>query len=268
MQRRTAAMYVVFFLVIAVGAIAFINVVEAPSPSMDEYDFQLQVDDNVTIGDTTYQVTRIDVFSATLAWTESEVEQSDNLDNESTIESEGTEYRIEIDPGEDPEGFVLHETFPEHDLDTVEVEGVTYVVIEENNETTFIPEQEYLLDEYGPREQVRLTVGDSFYLDAVDASVSVEEITSEMVSVTWVGPDEQTMTIQRGEPTEIGGTTFVTNFVGTEYIQLTTDLDAYEEHQNALDTYDERHLGFWGVGVLSMITAILIGALSYLPRRR
>ncbi len=268
MQRRTAAMYVVFFIVIAVGAIAFINVVEAPSPSMDEFDYQLEVDDNVTIGDRTYQVTRIDVFSMTLAWTEDEVEQSDRIANESTIESDGVEYRVEIEPGEEPEQFVLHETFPEHELDTVEHGGVTYVVIEENDEIRFVREDEYLLEEYGPRDQIELTVGDTFLWDVAEVSVTVDEITPDGVDVSWVGPEEQTRTIQSGEPTEIGDTTYIANFVGTDFVQLTTDIEAYEAHADALDTYAERNLGFWGVGVLSFLTAVLIGGLSFLPRRR
>lgn len=268
MQRRAAAMYVIFFVLIAVGSFAVVNVAEAPDPAMDQSDHQLTVDDSVTIDGTTYNLTRIDVFSATFEWTQPEAEQTGTITNESTIESDGVEYLLEIDAGDEPDGVTLIEQYPEHDLETVEIDGVTYVVIEENNDTRIVPEEEYLADEHGPRERLELTVGDSLVWDDANASVTIDDISSASVTVSWVGPMERSITVQSGQPTEIGQTTYVANFVGTEYIQLTTDVEAYETHRDEIDTFDERYQGFWGITVLSLLTAILIGGLSFLPQRR
>lgn len=268
MQRRAAAMYVAFFLIIAVGSIGFINLVEAPSPAMDEYDHQVAPDDSFDVDDTTYTLTGIDVFSATLEWSVEESEQTELLRNESTIESEETEYRIEIPPGDEPDSFFLQELYPDHGLETVEVDGRTYVVITENDEDEFVPEDEYLREEYGAVERLELTVDDTFYYDAVNETVTVEAIDTASVEVGWVGPEDRSITLSPGESVELEDTTFVANFVGTEYIQLTSDQAAYDEHAAAMDTWDERYLGFWAIGVLSIFSAILIGALSYLPRRR
>lgn len=268
MQRRAAAMYVIFFVLIAVGSFAVANVVEAPDPAMDEYDHQLTVDDTVTIDGTTYTLTRIDVFSATFEWTQPEAEQSGTVTNESVIESDGVEFLVEIDAGDEPDGVTLIEQYPEHDLETVEIDGVTYVVIEEDDETRVVPEEEYLEDEHGPRERLELTAGDSFVWDQANASVTIEAISTASITVSWVGPVERSITVQSGQPTEIGQTTFMANFVDTEFIQLTTDIEAYEAHRDEIDTFDERTQGFWGITVLSLLTAVLIGGLSYLPRRR
>lgn len=268
MQRRAAAMYVLFFVLIAVGSFAIVNSAEAPDPAMDEFDHQLTVDDTITIDGTTYTLTRIDVFSATFEWTQPEAEQVGTIGNESEIELEGTEYAVEIDPGDEPEGVTLLEQYPEHDLETVEIDGVTHVVIEEDNETSVVPEEEYLEDEHGPRERLELGVDDSFVWDDANASVTIDGISPTSVTVSWVGPMNRSITVQSGQPTEIGQTTYVANFVGTEYIQLTTDVEAYEEHRDEIDTHEERSQGFWGITVLSLLAAVLLGGLAYLPRRR
>lgn len=268
MQRRAAAMYVLFFLVIAVGALGFINLVDAPDESMDEFDFQLVEGSTASIDETEYTVSRIDAFSATMRFTVPDAAVTETIANESILNSTGVEYRVELPPVEDPTWIILHETYPDHGLETTEIDGVTYVQVEENDEITLIPEDQYLEEQFGPRERLNLSIGDSFVWDERDATVTIESITATGVDVSYIGPEERSLTLVRGETTEIAGTTYGVNFVGDDTIQLTTDIDAWDSHLDALDTWDERYLGFWGIGVLSILAAILIGGLSYLPRRR
>lgn len=264
MQRRAAAMYVILFIVIAVGALSIVTFVDGPNAAMDEYDHQVSVEETFTVDGTEYRLNRLTELSATFAWTDPAAEQNAFLDNESTIESDGVEYRLTIPPDDDPDRFTLTETFPDHDLETIERDGVNYVVIDEQ----LVREDEYLLEEYGPREEREFELGDTFVLDAENATVTVESISPTNVEVTWVGEATVTMTVSAGEPFELADTTYVANFVDEDTLQLTTDVEAYEEHADRLDTWDERYQGFWGIGVLSIIAAILISGLSFLPRRR
>lgn len=268
MQRRAAAVYVLLFLVIAVGALVFINVVDGPSESLDEVDYELSVDDTVTIDGTTYEVTNLGEFSATLTFTVDEDDRATTLRADTLINvSEPNEYRLEIPDVEEPENATLVETFPDHDLDTVEHDGVTYVVLEPGE---FMEEQAYLEEEFGPRDEIFLTVGDSFqyYVEDVDtvAEVTVDAITAEGIDISWTGPSVNRIVLPRNAVSSIGDTDFGVNFVG-DRIQLTSDVDAFDEHLEAHDTWDERYQGFWGVGVLGILAALLIGGLSFLPRR-
>ncbi len=268
MQRRAATLYVVLFLVIAVGAIAVISVAEEPDPAMDEYDFQVPVDSTFEIDGTTYTVARIDDFSTSIQWTSTPTEQSTTWLNESEIAHENSTYRVEIPPESQPGSFALQELFPDHDANTTEVDGETYVVIEEDDGMRLVPEEEYLRDRFGPRERLELEAGDTIYWDGENATVTIEEITQQNVAVSWVGPMSRSASFTEGVPNTLAGEEYVANLVGTDYIQLTTDMEAYEDHADRLDTYDERHSGFWGLSVISVIAAVLVGGLSFLPRRR
>lgn len=268
MQRRAATLYVIMFLVIAVGAIAVISAAEAPDPAMEEYDYQVPVDGTFEIDGTTYRVARVDDFSTSIQWRASSMEQSTTWINGSEIGHDDATYRVEIPPVSDPDSVALQELFPEHNQSTTEVDGVTYVMLELDDGIRLVPEDEYLLDMFGPRERLELGVGDTIHWDDEDATVTVDAITQRNVEVSWVGPANRSRSFTEGVPNTLGDREFVANLVGTDYIQLTSDIDVYEEHAERLDTYDERHRGFWGVGVMSIIAAVLIGGLSFLPRRR
>lgn len=264
-------MYVLFFLIIAVGSLAFINLVDGPSAEMEAVEFDLTVEDNETIIEgTAYDVTRIDAFSATLAYTVEDAEQSDTLAAGDVIVIDETEYRVEIPDEAEPDRFSLVETPPEHDLPTFEDDDGNVWVVPEDEDPLL--EEEYIEREYGPRDRIELGVGGTFSFDAgemgVVVTVTVEAITETGVDISWTGPEERTLVLSRNAVTTIGGVDYGVVFVGDDRIQLTTDIDAFEDHLVALDTWEERHQGFWAVGVLAAIAAVLIGGLSYLPRRR
>lgn len=270
MQRRAAALYVGLFIVIAVGAIAFISAAEAPDPAMDEYDYQATEDDTFELDGTTYNVTRVDDFSVSIEWSVDSLEQTASWLNESEIESGESTYRVELPDEEEPSRVFLQEQFPDHDQDTTEIDGVTYVRIEEDDRIELVPEDEYLRDRFGPRERLELEVGDTVQWNEVELDVTIDELTARNVQVRWDGPAELSQTIAQGVPDQIGDSDreMVANIVDSEYVQLTEDEDAFEAHADRQATFDERHRGFWGVGVMSAIGAVLIGGLSFLPRRR
>lgn len=271
MQRRAAAMYVLFFLVIAVGALAFINVVDEPSAAMDERDYDVFPSGSVVLDGTEYELTRLDEFTATMTYVVVDTELRSTFGSGDLINITGTDYRVEIPDVDDPTNATLVETYPEHDLETMEdLDGNTLVYIEEDD--AWIPEETYLQQEFGPRDEIFLEVGSSFDFFppelAETATATVEGITPAGLELVWIGDDERTLPLQRNAVNTIEGVDYGTNFVGTDYIQLTTDIESFEDHLEALDVWDERYQGFWGIGVLALLGAILIAGLSYLPRRR
>lgn len=264
-------MYVLFFLVIAVGALAFITLVDGPAEAMDDADYELRQGSTITLEGTEYEVTRIGEFTATMTYTVEEAEHSDTLESGDLVNITGTDYRVEIPDVDEPANFTLVETYPEHDLDTTEdPDGNTLVYIEEDD--AWIPEEEYLEETYGPRERIELVTGDTFDFIPEEAdspiTATVGDITSAGVEISWIGPAEQSVMLQRNAINNLGGVDYGTIFVGEESFQLTTDIGAFEAHLDAHEVWEERYLGFWGIGVLGVLAAVLIGGLSYLPRRR
>ncbi len=267
MQRRAAAMYVGLLLVIAVGSIAFISAAEAPDERLDAAEYEVDEDGTFSHEGQTYTVTSIGEFSATVTWEEPGVAQEATISNNTVISSEGTEYRLRFATPTAQE-ITLRETFPEHDLETQDRDGETYVELEENGTIRLVPEEEYLRTEFGPREERTIAIGEGFYRDAVNATVTVESISQAGVAVSWTGPAERATTVANGDPLDLGDTTFGVNFIGTSTLQLTTDVAAWEDHEEALSTWQERSLGFWGIGVLAAVAAVVLGGMAMLPQRR
>lgn len=103
MQRRAAAAYVVFFLVLAAGAYAMIALTEAPEVTVENPDHDLAVGDEVTVDGRTYAVSELTAErasggghgggggierSATFEWTnESKVYTESWTANETTLEN-------------------------------------------------------------------------------------------------------------------------------------------------------------------------------------
>lgn len=270
MQRRAAAMYVLLFLVIAVGALGFINLTDGPSETIENPDYEVPQGETVTIDGVEYELSTFSEFTGQLTYLIESAEQTVTYAEDDLINVSGTEYRVVLPDGEGiPTNATLVETYPEHDLNTTEDnDGNTLVQLEDGS---WILEETYLEQEYGARDEIEVTESDTIDFIPADSNISYEAtvsgFTTTGVTFDWVGPTEDTVLLQRDSVNEIGSTEFGAVFIDQEYLQLTSDLDAFEAHLDAHDTWEERYQGFWGVGVLSVIGAVLIGALSYLPRR-
>lgn len=261
-------MYVAFFVVIGISALLFINVVQGPADAMDDPDYDLALDDNVTIDGTEYTLGSVSVATASLNYMEDEVDQTQTLEADAAFNVSGVEYRLEVPDTDAPENVTLVETFPEHDLPTTEDdEGRTLVRVEVDGQQQWLLEEEYLTDQHGERDRIELAPGDTFELDDVNATATVDAIRSNGITVSYAGPGELQVIMQDGDTVEIDGTTYGVHIVGEDRVQLQSDVDAFENHLDALDLWTERHQGFWGVGVLSIFAAVLLGGLSMLPRR-
>lgn len=84
MQRRAAAMYAAFFVIIAAGSYAMIGVAQEPAIQVDDPAYSLTSGDQVTVDGRTYSV-RVSDGEAELTWTEEGAEYSAVLENDTTV---------------------------------------------------------------------------------------------------------------------------------------------------------------------------------------
>jgi len=84
MQRRAAAIYFVFFLVIGAGAYGLIQTAEEPTISLDG-DTAYSAGDQVTFGDRAWEVAEADTGSGELAWVNESAVVSTTIDNGSEV---------------------------------------------------------------------------------------------------------------------------------------------------------------------------------------
>ncbi|WP_255170723.1 hypothetical protein [Natrononativus amylolyticus] len=107
MQFRAGAIYIVLFLVVAAGAYGVIATAESPTVTIDEADadHQLEVGDDFTVNDRTYNVSELTGDTGTLEHVNEsailEVEWSDG--DTVQLEEDGDEYTVMINDPEEAE---------------------------------------------------------------------------------------------------------------------------------------------------------------------
>ena len=125
MQRRAAAIYFVFFLVIGASAFGLIQATEEPTVTM-EGDADTQ-GDTVELGDRTWTVSSADSGSGELSWTNESAVITTTIDN-------GSEVPV-TDVRWDDQSARMEETF--EDGSTVEYNGSEYKVSVNDSARTF-----------------------------------------------------------------------------------------------------------------------------------
>lgn len=263
MQRRAAAVSVAFFLVISAGAYAFIGAAQQPAITLDDPDYSVQQNQEVTIGDRTYTVTQVGDGSATAEWTNESARYTATLENGSVVSYEGDNWTVVPAAGEDPTRFRLVE---EQSIDrpTTTQNGTEYVVIEDGNNRTLVPVSDYLPE---PRERV-FAEGDDYAYE--NETTTVADVTPEGVTLEWFAPRTNEVSFEEGATNTLGGTQYVAHIdtsSASPALELTSDLEAYQAEVDAQDYYLERVNGLWGVSILSALAAGLILMLSFLPPR-
>jgi hypothetical protein len=123
------------------------------------------------------------------------------------------------------------------------------------------------LDEYLPTPETRnVSVGDSFPYQ--NNSTSVAGVNTTGVSLAWTGSQNESIEIAAGENLTVGNTTHVPQFgANNSTVTLSRDVAGYQEQLADQEEFHDRILGLWGIAVISILAAILITALAYLPVR-
>lgn len=263
MQRRAAAVSVAIFLLLAAGSYSLIGAAEQPELALENPTHSVAQNDTRTIGGTTYTFTDVGEDSATAAWTNESARYTATLNANDTVAYEGDNYTVVIPSSSDPTEFELREV-QTVDRPTVEQNGTTYVVVEEDGEKRLVPRDEYLSE---PRTY-RFAEGDQFPYE--NETTTVAAVENESVTLEWFAPRTNELEFEEGVNTSIAGTNYLAHFVqdgGQNVLQLTTDYEDYHSDVEAQEFFHERMNGLWGVAILSALAAALLIMLAYLPSR-
>lgn len=265
MQRRAAAIYAAFFLVLAAGSVAMIGAASPPAAVPDP-DHRLTNGSEVTIGGQSYAVT-VEEGDATLEWHNQSARHTETWENGSDVAFQGTNYTVSIPNVSDPRQLSLEEvrTLPEG-TQTTTVNDTEYVVVEREDGTReLVPTGEYLNRTQGEPERRELVEGQAY--DYRGNRTTLEAVENESATLAWTAPRDESVDLAEGEEVELDGRQFVASFPEPGTLVLDPDVQAYQRQQAVIATYHERVNGLWGVSILSALSALSILGLSYLPSR-
>jgi hypothetical protein len=137
--------------------------------------------------------------------------------------------------------------------------GTRYVRYASNGTTQ--PVEEFL-----PEPEVRnVSVGDSFPYK--NNSTTIEAIESGSVTLAWTSPEVITEELEEGTNVTLGGQELVAHFPDDGTLVLSRNVATYQEEVRAVEDYNERLAGFWGIIIISGLTVVLLVGMAYLPVR-
>lgn len=265
MQRRAAALYAAFFIILAAGSYAMIGVAEEPAISVDDPAHTLVTGDEITVDGRTYSV-RVSGGEAELTWTDEDALQTESWDDGSTVTVDGTDFSVTTDADATPPTVeLIEERSLGENVSTIDREGQTYVIIEEDGQQVLVPRDEYLTEQFGPPTRIDYEQGDEFAYN--NQTVTLATVTNTSATIEWREPVDTTVTAAEGDNVTLNEQPFVAHFPDDRTLELSTDYAAYQNEVAAQDTFQERVNGLWGVSILSALAAITLLALSYVPSR-
>ncbi|WP_232687006.1 hypothetical protein [Halobacterium zhouii] len=267
MQRRAAAVSIAIFLLLAAGSYSLIGAAQQPSVTVENPDYSVAANESRTISGTTYTFTEVGSDSATATWTNESARQTATLDAGQNVTYEGDNYSVFIPNASNVSEFELREV-QTVDRPTVEQNGTTYVIVEEDGDRVLVPREEYL-----PEQTVHtFQVGDEFPYQG--NSTTVASVANTSVTLEWFAPEQMSVEFSEGENTTIGDVNYLAHFDPAEgpsedksLLKLTTKYRDYHEDTEAQTFFHERMSGLWGIVILSSIAAALLAMLAYLPSR-
>ena len=287
MQRRAAAIYFVFFLVVGAAAYAYIGVAqETQEPGFQLDGTTLEGNGSATIGGVEYAVTELGHASggggghggggggelvATLEWTNESARQTATLDNGSTVTYRGQSYTVVIANETNVSSFTLREEQNVSAIlandsavkNTLATQNDTdYVVYREND--SLRPASEYL-----PAPETReFSTGDSYQYEGNETTVA--EVTPSAVTLEQFGPAVNTVELNEGtNVTLANGDQYFAHFPNDHAVSL-VPIEQYDDYQDTIsqqDYFDERVNGLWGIVIVSFSAAFLILSMAYMPHR-
>lgn len=275
MQRRAAAIYFTFFLVVGAAAYAYIGVAQdTHQPEFELEGETLGEGDSVSIDGTEYTIADFAEdgdLVLTLEWVDDSAVHTATLENGSTTAIEDTSYTVVIVNETDLSSFTLEEELNVSAIlqgdDAVEnslaeKNDTQYVVYRENN--TLRPAAEYL-----PEPETReFEVGDTYPYEGNETTVV--EVTPEEATLEWTGPASRSAELEEGmNVTLANGDEYFAHFPSDDQVTL-VPIEQYGDYATTLDEQDyfnERINGLWGIAIVAGIAALLIVSLAYIPNR-
>jgi len=274
MQGRAAAVYGLVFLLVAVGAFAYVSVAEAPEPSLEQVDYARGEGENFTVGDREYTVsgftTQRGEPAASLVWYDETARATEEWTHAAepdgtTVVYEGRDHWVRIPQTADPGSFTLLETPPEDGNVSVFTDDGGNWVVDDGSE--YVP-----LEEYEGLDRVEQQNGSSFEVGEGEESrtVTVETVTNESVTVSWNEPSETEVFVRQTDREQLNGQNVTAHFPSEGTLQLTTDeaeIDRYLAVHEDRDLFQQRSQGLTMAAILSLVSVALLVGLAFLPRK-
>lgn len=287
MQRKAAAIYFAFFIVMSASAYSVVAVAEPPGVELAESQTVTQSSGSqFTVGGVEHSVSQIELQEAegdghgggggahlvgTVTYTQPDVEISETVQNGSEIEYNDGTYLVTTNSEEgtvvlteQPDVTAILEADDTVANSTVESEGQTYVRVREDDR--LVPLEEYLpepdVQQFGTGDEV------DYAPDDQGVPATVENVASGSVSLTWTVDEDREVDLEEGTNVTLAdGNVYVVHFQDDSTVQLSQDHAGYAESQAMKDAFHERENGLWGVSLLSILAALLILGLAYMPVR-
>lgn len=279
MQRRAAAIYVAFFVIIGAGAYGLIATTSAPTITMDGQAYT--EGDSVAFDDRTYTVSSASDGSGELSYVNESAVISTTIDNGTEVSTGDANWSgqgdgpyvlvVQTENVTDPTEatFVqqrdigtLVEQDPALYNETITQDGVEKVTFREND--TNVPVEEYF------PEPDRHTIAEGETLDYEGNEMSIDAITNTSVELTRPGEETTTISFSQGANFTVGDQQYFAHFQDNSSVLLLQTDERYGEYhaqEKQIEAYDERVIGLWGITEISALAAILLIATAYLPVR-
>lgn len=265
MQRRWAAIYLAFFLVMAASAYSVMAVAE--EPAMDIEGDTYQAGDTFEVDGTTYTVAEIADGEGTVEYNTTQTQQT-TFANNSVVTYRGGEYNVTIESGEEPDSFTLTEEF---DVEAIlrndsQVDNQTYEREDGSEFVRYKNGTTQPLEEYLPEpNQERFAVGDT--IEHENTTKTVDSVSSSEAVLTWETTTTSSISFEEGGVVEIGGTEYVATFPDNETVLLSTDVEGYNQVVEDQEYFQERISGVRYVMIFSLAAAFILAATAFMPRR-
>jgi hypothetical protein len=289
MQRRAAAIYVAFFLVVGAASYSLIATAQAPTVSFENPDYALEEGDSFTIDGQQYTATTVQteveesggggghsgpvtteiIHSATITWTNESALYTQTWDNGSTVTYDDEEWVVVVPNASDPSSFTLRESIDRAgilandtnaDNETVTRSGEEYVIVTENGSSTLVPASDYFPT---PAER-QVSESGTFDLSGNETRVTVA---SDAVTFSWNAPRQNTAEFGDQVNVTLSGQTYLAHFETNTSVVLTQDFESYRAQNAEIDSFNEQKNGLWGVTILSGTTIVFLVGLAFLPSR-
>jgi hypothetical protein len=207
---------------------------------------------------------------ATFAWTNESARQTAELENGTVVPYQNDDYVVLTPDSENETAFTLREEInrtailqadqnAENELATQD--GQKYVVVTENGSRTPVEPSEY----FPTPATEEVAVGDQFSYEGNQTAVAT--VGTDTVTLEWFGAEENTVTVASESNVTLNGDRYVAFMPNNETLQLESDYSTYQNEIAAIDTYNQRTSGLWGVTILSGATIIFLAMLAFLPSR-
>lgn len=288
MQRRAAAIYVAFFLVVGAASFSLIATASAPQLTFENPDHSLSQGETFSVGDQQYAVSEISaevegggggghgggggaelVRSGTLEYTNESALYTVEWANGSDVTYDGQSWAVATDNGSetvtlvesvDRTAILTNDSDVENETTTVD--GQEYVVERSGDNRTLIP-----ADEYFPAPETReFAVGDEV-AGVENNTATVASVTSEAATLEYVAPRTNEISVANHANVTVGSTTYFAHFPDNSTMVLTQEFDTYAQYEEETAMQTTMTNGLWGVTILSGVSAFFLVGLAYMPSR-